>query len=240
MTIKIVQENNLKIYPTKQTIDKKLGLPEPFDDRNQIFVVTGAMGSGKSTWLHSALTCLKHDGRIFAGCYERVIYATPEECFSSEKDHPMKHHVKSRLFHEFNVKMLNAVVEQAEQNKMEHDGNTILVIDDFSEDLKNIETIKLLKKLIYKHRHMHLTIVISCLTMKSIPKTIRALVDVYIIFKPKSLIEIEDYVTEIFALKNSAMERLLDFVFDAPYHFMMYNARHHTFYKNFAKLSQPT
>lgn len=235
--MKIVETNNLKIYPTKQTINHPLGLPPPFDDRNQIIVLTGAMGSGKSTWLHSALTCKKKDGRIFAGCYERVLYATPEECFSSEENHPMKKHVKSRLFHEFNEKMLSNVAEQALNCKHLYDGNTLLCIDDFSEELKNVETIKLLKKLIFKHRHLHLTIVISCLTMKSIPKSIRSLVDVYCIFKPKGLNELEDYLTEVFALKNLQMQRLMDFVFDKPHNFLMYNTRHNHYYKNFDKLA---
>ena len=238
--MKIEETSPLKIYPTKQTIDANLGLPPPFDDRNQVVVVTGAMGTGKTTWLHSALTCRKKDGKIFSGCYERVIYATPLECFTSEEDHPMKKHVKSRLFHTFDAKMLNEVVEQATQNKLEHDGNTIFVLDDFSEELKNLETIKLLKKMIYKHRHLQLTVVISCLTLKSIPKTIRSLIDVFIIFKPKGLLELEDYTTEIFALNKNVMERLLEFVFDAPHRFLMYNARNHTFYKDFHRLSQPT
>ena len=54
--MKIVEENPLKIFPTKQTIDMKLGLPKPFDDRNNIIIVSGGQGSGKSTWLNSAMT----------------------------------------------------------------------------------------------------------------------------------------------------------------------------------------
>lgn len=238
--MKIIEENNLKIYPTKQTIDKKLGLPKPFDDRNQVIVVTGGQGTGKTTWLHSALTCRKQDGRIFSGRYEKVFYATPEECFTSEADHCMKKHIRSRLFHTFDESMLNSVVEQALENKHENDGNSILVIDDFSEEYKNPLTIRLLKKIINKHRHYHLTIVLSALTMKSIPKPIRSLIDVYVIFKPKGLIELEDYTTEIFALSKNEMNSLLDFVFDAPHNFLFYNNRRNEFYKNFDLLSQPS
>ena len=236
--MKIVEESSLKIFPTKQTLDQSLGLPLPFHDRNQVIVVTGGQGTGKSTWLNSALTCRKKDGRIFSGCYEKVFYATPEECFfGSEKEHPMAKHVKSRLFHQFNVNMLTKVVEQAIENKHDNDGSSILIIDDFSEELKNIETIKLLKKIINKHRHYSLTILISALTMKSIPKCIRSLIDVYIIFKPKGLLELENYTTEIFGLSKSEMTSLLDFVFDKPHTFLMYDNRANEFYKNFDKLS---
>ena len=236
--MKIVEDSSLKIFPTKQTIDQSLGLPLPFHDRNQVIVCCGGQGTGKSTWLNSALTCRKKNGKIFAGCYERVFYATPEECFyGSEKEHPMAKHIKSRLFHEFNVDMLTRVAEQALENKHENEGNSILIIDDFSEELKNIETIKLLKKLINKHRHLNLTILLSSTATKNIPKCIRQLVDVFVIFKPKSLIEIDDYVTEIFAMKPNEMQRLLDFVFDAPHNFLMYFNRTNQFYKNFERIT---
>jgi hypothetical protein len=236
MTIEIVEKSGLRIHATKQNIDKKMGLPPPLDDRNQVIVVTGSMGSGKSTWVHSSLTCQKSDGRIFAGCFEKVIYCTPLECWESEENHPMKGHIKSRLFHTFDVKTLTSIIEIAEETK-KSEGNTLLCIDDFGEELKNIETIKLLRKIIFKHRHFHITIILSALAMKLIPKTIRSLVDVYIIFRPKSQIDCEDYVTEIFALKNKEFQSIMDFVFDAPHNFLMYNARHHFFYKNFDKLS---
>jgi hypothetical protein len=232
--MKIVEENALKIYPTKQVIDARLGLPSPFQDRNQVFVITGGQGTGKSTWLNSALTCRKRDGKIFAGCFTRVFYATPEECFyGSEKEHPMKRHIPSRLFHKFDVAMLKSVVEQALENKHENNESSILVIDDFSEELKNAETIQMLKKIINKHRHYNLTIVLSVLTMKSIPKSIRSLIDVYVIFKPKGLLEMEHYTNEIFGLSKQEMTHLLDFVFDGPHHFLMYFNKTNKFYKNF-------
>jgi hypothetical protein len=198
--------------------------------------VTGGQGSGKSTWLNSALTCRKTDGKIFSGCFEKVFYATPEECFSSE-EHPVKNHVKSRLFHEFNADMLNNVVEQSLENKHENKGNSILVIDDFSEELKSLDTIRLLKKIINKHRHYHLSIVISSLSMKSIPKAIRSLIDYYVIFKPKGLIELEGYTDEIFGLSKKDMIDVMDFVFDGAHNFLMYDNKRGVFYKNFDKFT---
>ena len=237
--MEIIEENPLKIYPSKQTIDQKLGLPLPLDDRNSVFVVSGGQGSGKSTWLNSALTNKKKDGKIFAGCYEKVFYATPEECFTSESNHALKNHVKSRLYHNFDAKMLNNIVEQALENKHENDGNSILVIDDFTEELKSKETIKLLKKIINKHRHYHLTIVISALTLKAIPRSIRALIDYYILFKPKGLIELDGYTDEIFGLTKKEMLKVMDFVFDESHNFLMYSNRKNYYYKNFDRFILP-
>ena len=237
MTIKIIEENDLKIYATKQNINNKIGLPSPFEDRNQFIIISGSMGSGKSTFMNSALTNLKSDGRIFAGCYTRVIYSTPFECFESEENHPMKGHVKSRLFHSFDEKFLTSVIEIAEENKKE--GNTLLCIDDFSEEFKNLSTIRLLRRIIWKHRHLKLTVCLSCLSLKAIPKSLRALCDTYIIFKPKSIIECEGYVDEVFAMSKNEFLKLTDFVFDERYNFLFYNARAHLFYKNFNLLELP-
>jgi adenosyl cobinamide kinase/adenosyl cobinamide phosphate guanylyltransferase len=235
--MQITETNDLRIYPTKQSIDKPLGLPAPFADRNSVFVVTGGQGSGKSTWLNSALTCRKADGKIFSGCYHNVFYATPEECFTSEEDHPFKNHVKSRLFHVFNADMLNNIVEQALELKHEKKGNSILVIDDFSEELKNPQTINLLKKIINKHRHYHLSILISTLSMKSIPKGIRALIDYFVIFKPKGLIELEGYTDEIFGVSKREMKDIMEFVYDGDHNFLLYNNKKGYFYKNFDRFT---
>ena len=236
--MKIIETNNLKIYPTKQTVDQPLGLPSVFADKNSVFVVSGGQGSGKSTWLNSAMTCRKTDGKIFSGCYEKVFYATPEECFSSEENHPFKDHPKSRVFHEFNVEMLDTVVKQAMELKRDHKkANCCLIVDDFSEELKNPTTITRLKKIINKHRHLHLTIIISALSLKFIPKTIRGLIDYYILFKPKGLIELEAYTEEIFGLSKKTMMKVLNFVFDGPHEFLMYGLKKSAFYKNFDRFT---
>ena len=233
--MKIVEENPLKIFPTKQTIDMKLGLPKPFDDRNAVYVVSGGQGTGKSTWLNSAMTCKKQDGRVFSGRFERCFYATPHECFTSEANHPFKNHIKSRLFHTFDKEMLDDIVAQALENKHENNGNSIMLLDDFGEELKSLQTIKLLKKIINKHRQYHLTIVISATTLKLIPRSIRSLVDYYVLFKPKGLIELAGYLDEIFGLTKKEMLDVMDFVFDEPHNFLMYNNRRNWFYKIFDK-----
>jgi hypothetical protein len=132
--------------------------------------------------------------------------------------------------------MLNSVIEQALEVKHEHKGNSILVIDDFSEELKSLETIRLLRKIINKHRHLHLSVVISSLTMKSIPKVIRGLVDYYIVFKPKGLTELEGFTDEVFGLSRREMLRVMDFIFDAPHNFLMYDNKRNVFHKNFNKI----
>ena len=118
----------------------------------------------------------------------------------------------------------------------EDGGNSCLIIDDFSEELKDLKLEKHLKKLIHKHRHYRINIIISLLTLKSLPKSLRSLIDVYILFKPKSLIEVETMSDEIFGLSKKDLLTLFEYVFDEPHTFLFYNQRLNKFYKNFNKL----
>ena len=236
--MKIVETNELKIYPSKQTIDRPLGLPPVFADKNSVYVISGGQGSGKSSFINSAMTCRKKDGKIFSGCFNKVFYATPKECMSSEENHAFKDHPKSRVFHELNVEMLDNVIEQALKLKHEDkNSNSCLIIDDFSEELKNPAIITRLKKLINKHRHYHMTIIVSALSLKFIPKAIRGLIDYFILFKPKGLIELESFTEEVFGLNRKTMMKVLNFVFDAPYNFLLYNQKKNWFYKNFDRFN---
>jgi hypothetical protein len=154
----------------------------------------------------------------------------------SEENHPFRNHVKSRLFHNFNKEMLENVIEQALEVKRQK-GSSLLVIDDFTEELSSLDTIRHLKKIINKHRHYHLSILITSLNMRAIPRMIRSLVGTYIIFKPRGLIEMEHYMEEIFGLNKKQMTEVFDFVFDEPHNFLMYNNKTGEFYRNFDRFT---
>jgi hypothetical protein len=104
-----------------------------------------------------------------------------------------------------------------------------------SEYLKDKTVEQRLKKLIYKHRHYKTQIIITMLNLKSLPKQLRNLIDCYIVFRPKSNIEIQSLNDDVFNLGKDDLKQLLDYVFDEPYNFMFYNQRTHTFYKGSGK-----
>jgi hypothetical protein len=51
------------------------------------------------------------------------------------------------------------------------------------------------------------------------------------------MVETDNFGEEVFGLNRADTKTLFDFVFDKPYNFLMYNARSHTFYKNFNELN---
>jgi len=233
MKIEELAESKLKIKPTKQNIDKALGVPPPFPNKNSVIFISGGQGTGKSTFI-SNLFKAGGENRIYKKVFDTVMYATPEEVFESEENHVFKGH--PRVYHDLTQDTFDKIIEQAKETKAE-DGDSCLVIDDFSEQLKLKKTEYMLRKLINKHRHLRLNIVISALNQRALAKSLRSLIDIVILFKPKSMVETDNFGEEVFGLNRADTKTLFDFVFDKPYNFLMYNARTHTFYKNFNELN---
>jgi hypothetical protein len=167
--------------------------------------------------------------------FDKVFYITPKEVMDSEENHPFKDHPKDRIFHNLDPDTLEKISEEAIKVKDEDDSSA-LIIDDMSEYLKNKSVEIMLKKLFYKHRHMRCQIILTSLNLKSIPKQLRNLIDIYIIFKPRSKIEIESITDDIIDLGKDDVKQLFDYVYDKPFNFLMYNSRTNTYYKNFNKL----
>jgi len=232
MKIEEIEQSDLVIKPSKQSIDNVLDVPPPFPNKCSVIFVSGGMGTGKSTFIANLFKATGKN-RIYRKVFDTVMYSTPKEVFDSEEDHAFKNH--SKVYHDLSQDTFNTIIEQAIKTK-DDEGNSCLVIDDFSEQLKNKQTEYNLRKLINKHRHMKLNIIISALNQKALAKSLRSLIDVVILFKPKSMVETENFSQEVFGLTKEETKALFKFVFDAPYSFLMYNSRTHTFYKNFNQL----
>jgi adenosyl cobinamide kinase/adenosyl cobinamide phosphate guanylyltransferase len=232
MKIEEIEQSDLVIKPSKQSIDNLLDVPPPFPNKCSVIFVSGGMGTGKSTFIANLFKATGKN-RIYRKVFDNVMYATPKEVFDSEEDHAFKNH--SKVYHDLSQDTFNTIIEQAIKTK-DDEGNSCLVIDDFSEQLKNKQTEYNLRKLINKHRHMKLNIIISALNQKALAKSLRSLIDVVILFKPKSMVETENFSQEVFGLTKEETKALFKFVYDAPYNFLMYNSRTHTFYKNFNQL----
>jgi hypothetical protein len=225
---------SLKVVATKQNIDQKLGVPPPFIDKPAVYVVSGGMGSGKSTFMNSIMTA-GGKNKVFKGAFDHIHYSTPPEVFTSDPNHPFNKHELSRLYFELTPSMLDDITDDAIRTK-EDGGCSCLILDDWSEELKDRRIELRLKKLIHKHRHYKLNIIISLLTLKSLPRQLRSLVDVFVIFKPKSQIELGTFAEEVFAMPKKDINTLFEFVYQDPYDFLLYNQRSNKYHRNFNKL----
>lgn len=232
--MKIEEEKNdseLKIKTTKQTIDDVLPVPAPFLPKCSVYVIAGSMGSGKSSFTNSIMTS-GGKGKVFKQVFDEVHFVCPKEVFTSDEHHPFKDHPKERLYHDLTPQTFQKISDDCDVVK-EAGGNSCAIFDDVSEFLKIRHVELAMKSLIFKHRHKKVNIIITLLTLKSLPKSLRSLVDVFIVFRPKSIIEIQSFADDVFALQKNDLKMLLDYIYDEPYNFMFYNQRTDTYHKNF-------
>lgn len=232
MKIEKLNSSDIKIKPSKQNTDLSLGVKPPFLDRPSVYVISGSQGSGKSSFLESIMT-KGGSGQVFKQAFECVFYSTPEETMGSTIDHPFENH--PRLYHDLKTETFENIITKALEIK-NNDGNSCLCLDDWAEELKNKRVEQILKKLINKHRHYHLQIIITLTSLKMLPKCLRSLIDAYIIFKPKSIIEIKSFADDVFALDNKELKQLMDYTYDEKFNFLFYNQRDNEYYKNFTRL----
>jgi len=235
MKIDELETSDIKIKASKQNTDDPLGVKLPFIDRPSVYVISGPQGSGKSSFTESIFT-KGGSAKVFKGKFDMVFYSSPKEVMESTPDHPFKDHPKERVFFDLSNETFESIIEQALAVK-EAAGNSALILDDWSEELKTKRVEHLLRKLIHKHRHYKMQIVITLLTLKSLPKSLRSMIDAYIIFRPKSIVEISSFAEDVFALPSKDLKQLFDFVYDERYNFLFYNQRDNIYYKNFTRLA---
>lgn len=235
MKIDELETSDIKIKASKQNTDDPLGVKPPFIDRPSVYVISGPQGSGKSSFTESIFT-KGGAAKVFRGKFDMVFYSSPKEVMESTPNHPFKDHPKERVFFDLSNETFESIIEQALAVK-EAGGNSALILDDWSEELKTKRVEHLLRKLIHKHRHYKMQIVITLLTLKSLPKSLRSMIDAYIIFRPKSIVEISSFAEDVFALPSKDLKQLFDFVYDERYNFLFYNQRDNIYYKNFTRLA---
>ena len=229
-------KNGAKVQASKQIIDNIIDeeIPYPFSKKNATYLIIGGQGTGKSTFISSIATATKKKCRVWSKKFNKVYYFTPENAFSSEKYHCFKDHDK--VYHELTSNSLDEVMDEMEEDKSPK-FNNLIIIDDFSEELRQKGRFeKVLNKLLYKHRHYNATVVLSVLHLRSIGVPFRKLIDYTILFKNKSLKELQDYIIELLPYNMKEVKKIFDYVFDKPYNFLFINNRTGTLHKNMNRL----
>ena len=120
-----------------------------------IYAMTGSGGSGKSSLL---LFMMFKSTKFYRKKFDNIYLFTPRSSFLSVEKHSFETHEK--VYHDLCIPILTSIYEELndlKQNAIDEGTpieNSIIIIDDYANALKDHELTTFLNKLVIKARHL--------------------------------------------------------------------------------------
>ena len=254
--IEIKNKNDIKkLRPIKEKQD--IYIPN-INDKNisrrngMIYLLSGSGGSGKSSLILSMFKSKDY----YRGKFDNIYYFCPACSMDSISNHPFKNHDKvyndltvdtlSEIYNE-----LSTVVEPIEKVKkpafvdeevkveVEEDEEepeieyNCILIDDFANQLKQIDIQSMLSKMMIKARHIKTAFIFLIQSYYLFPKILRKQITYTSIFKPKNIEEWNSISTELLNMNKNNAITLHDYIYDEDYSHLDIDTTNNKLYKNF-------
>lgn len=224
----IEKRSKLKLSPPVFLCDRPIHqqIVEPLPRTPFFMAIIGSAGSGKTSMMVNLLTSCDAYKKAFHG----VHIIMPEHSVASLKKNVFKNH--PRMHDELNYETLDSILESVKQDA-EEKYNSLLVMDDVTASLKNLEVQKLLQKTIYNRRHYRLSIMVLLQSYNAMPLSIRKTLSHFLAYKPRNKKEVEAIFSELIFLDKDTADKLQRYVYDEPYSFMFADVNTNKLYKKF-------
>ena len=198
-----------------------------------VYAMVGSGGSGKSSLLLSMFKSTK----FYKKKFDNIYLFTPRSSYLSVEKHPFEDH--ENVYHELTIKKLETIyneLNELKENSINDNlpiENSIIIIDDFANDLKNNDLIIFLNKMIIKARHLACCFIFTLQNYFLLPLTIRKQITNCTIFKSKNKKEWETISSELLNMNKEDTLKLYNYVFDKPYTHLDIDTLNNNIYKNF-------
>ena len=189
----------------------------------------GKPRSGKTSLLYSFFKSRK----LMKKTFHNIFLFQPSASRSSMNDKIFDALPDDQKFDELTQENLQEVMDKIKNEDSSH--NNCIIFDDMTAYLKNKETLKLLKELIFNRRHLHVSIYFLVQTWFSVEKSIRKLFSNIFCFKV-SKNELEDIFQEVIEQKKELIPEISKIVFDKPYQYLFINTDSQRLFKGFDEL----
>jgi hypothetical protein len=201
-----------------------------------IYSLCGSGGSGKS----SLLLSMFKSSKFYRKKFDNIYLFTPKSSFLSVEKHPFENHDK--VYHELDIKTLDMIYNELNEFKENSiiDGvpieNSVIIIDDYANALKDNDLTVYLNKMIIKARHLSCCFIFTLQSYYLLPLILRKQITNSSIFKPKNKKEWETIANELLNLNKDHALHLYNYIFDKPYAHLDLDTLNSNIYKNFNKL----
>ena len=167
--------------------------------------------------------------------FDHVYLFQPSHSRASIKNDIFKKHDEDKMFDELTYEDLDDVIDRIKGTEKKE--NSVIIFDDMSAYLKNKETLRLFKELIFNRRHLRTSIYFLNQTFFSVPKELRRLFSNIFVFKV-SRNEMGNLFDEVVEQDNvkQLMPEISKLVYDKPYQYLFINTDQQKFYKGFDRI----
>jgi GTPase SAR1 family protein len=190
----------------------------------------GPPRSGKTSLLYSFFKSSK----ILKNCFHAIYVFQPKVSRASMQDKIFDSLPDDQLYDELSYENLQEVMERI---KLDADEgfNSAILIDDQSAYLKNKDTMKLFKELVWNRRHLHVSCFFCVQSWFSVPKELRRVWTNVFIFKVNKQ-QLSDIWEEIVEQPKELIDKIRKLVFDKPHQYLFINVENQRMFKNFDEI----
>jgi len=201
-------------------------LPCPYNSKPFLMLITAKVGSGKSVLIANLL----RQPKFYFKKFNKVFIASSniENGEMIDPAYDLIEFDEDNMYDDFNIEIFDDIRTKIKNDEDFKDNQYLLIIDDLALALKD----KLIQKQIARHRHMHLSIIITCQRLKMVPPLIRSNISNIAIFKSLNKQELE-YLNEVVNIDKDVFNELIEYATRDKYNFLFIDIDRLKFYKNF-------
>lgn len=200
-----------------------------FMNSHETNLFIGKPKSGKTSLLYSFFKSPK----LFRKVFHNIYLFQPSHSRASMKDKLFDKIPDDQKFEELNMENLEFVIDsiKVEDKKF----NNCIIFDDMTAYLKNHDTLKQFKELIYNRRHLRTSIFFLVQTWYSVPKDIRKLFSNIFIFRVNKD-EMKTIFDEVVESKEQYRNEICKLVYNKPFKYLFIHPNSQRLFDGFNEL----
>lgn len=180
-------------------------------------LLIGRAKSGKTSLLHSMF---EHRD-LLRYCYNNVYLFQPLHSGKSIEKNIFSTLPKDQIYHELTFDNLYEVKCRIEESALNKE-TSVIIFDDMAAELKNKQTLKLFKELIFNRRHLRLSLYFLVQSFYAVPKELRRMWSNIFCFKVTKD-EMKNLWNELIEYDEDYIRPIMRLVFNKPFKFLFIN-----------------
>ena len=143
---------------------------------------------------------------------------------------------EDQVYNELDYNTLEEIYNRILHLSSEH-YDSLIVLDDMTSELKNPQLLRLFNTIINNRRHLRCSVFTLVQVYNSIPLSNRKTINYLIMYKLKNKKEIKSIYEEmITGISYEEFLKMLEYVFDKQYNWLLIDRDNNTYYKKFNQL----